>query len=82
MIWSTGPWRYDPGVSDLFSAVTNKQIEDAYGHPADYFAGEGARAREVYANLFEIRSRRAPGIWTAVRRELPELTKLMEQSVK
>lgn len=82
MLSPTGPWRRDPGVSDLFSAVTNKQIEGHYGHSEDYFSRAGMREFEAYANLFEIRSRRTPGIWTAIRRELPELTKLMEQSVK
>lgn len=88
-----GEWNDDPNVSDLFSALTDKRIEGRWNHVSGYYGYRNGelvdpeknrrnRRAEAFANLFEIYSRRTPGLWTEIRRELPELAKLMAAMAK
>ncbi len=70
----TGQWNRNPGLSDLFGAVTNNMVVGRFGHWGGYYAdrpGWGA-PMQAFANLFAMAAQKTDGL-EYIQKELPRL---------
>jgi SPP1 gp7 family putative phage head morphogenesis protein len=66
-------WNNNPPISDLFSGLTGGRIEGLWSHSSRYWSFSGMREKEVFANLFALRTSGDDALWSMVKEYVPSL---------
>lgn len=74
----TEGWNSHPSISDLFSGLTKGRIEGWWSHSQRYWEFTDAREKEVFANLFALRTSGDAVLWEKVREYVPSLCDAIE----
>lgn len=72
--------RYDSYLADIFGALTKNRV--GWGHSKSYLSRLGYPETEVFANMFNLYSRRDTSAWAYLEKELPELTSVFVETIR
>jgi len=74
-------FKEDDSLSDLFGSLTFNEVVGLCRHEIPYLMKPFARLNEIFADLFDIYSRRDKTAWNVVRDELPEIAAEFEKMI-
>ncbi len=74
-------FKEDDSLSDLFGSLTFNEAVGIWRHRRSYLTKPFARLNEIFADLFDIYSRRDKTAWNVVRDELPEIAAEFEKMI-